>query len=202
VGQLFPDGYSNYHALQTAVTRRLSDNWQASGTYTLAYFRDGYTSPAPHVPNLASDLGPQYGFAVTDQRHRAVFNGIWQTRYGIQLSGIYFFGSGERLPTAYGGDLRRAGGNGSQLRPDGTLVPRNDFVGRPIHRVDMRVQKRLALGPRVKLDGMFEVFNLLDHANYGAYITEESNRNYGQPTQTPGLNYGPRMLQLGFRATF
>ena len=49
---------------------------------------------------------------------------------------------------------------------------------------------------------MFEIFNLFDHANYGAYITEESNANYGQPTQTPGLNFGPRMLQLGFRATF
>ena len=202
VGQLFPDGYSNYHALQTAITRRLSNNWQASGTYTLAYFRDGYTSPAPEVPNLAPDLGPQYGLAVTDQRHRAVFNGIWQARYGIQLSGIYFFGSGERLPTAYGGDLRRAGGNGNQLRPDGTLVPRNNFVGKPIHRVDMRVQKRLNLGPRAKLDGMLEIFNLFDHANYGAYITDESNRNYGQPTQTPGLTFGPRMLQLGFRVTF
>ena len=76
----FPDGYSNYHALQTGVTRRLSDNWQASGTYTLAYFRDGYKSPAPHVPNLAEDLGAQYSLAVTDQRHRAVFNGIWQMR--------------------------------------------------------------------------------------------------------------------------
>ena len=58
-----------------------------------------------------------------------MFNGIWQIKYGIQLSGIYFFGSGERLPTSYGGDLRRAGGNGNQLRPDGTLVLRNDFVG-------------------------------------------------------------------------
>jgi hypothetical protein len=66
----------------------------------------------------------------------------------------------------------------------------------------MRVQKRVNLGPRVKLDGMVEIFNLFDHANYGAYITEESNANYGQPTQTPGVNFGPRMLQLGFRATF
>ena len=202
VTQLFPDGYSNYHALQTAVTRRMSGNWQGSATYTLAFFRDGYTSPAPEVANLAPDLGPQYGFGATDQRHRAVFNGIWQIKYGIQLSGIYFFGSGERLPTSYGGDLRRAGVNGSQLRPDGTLVPRNDFVGSPIHRVDLRLQKRVAIGPRVRLDGILEVFNLLNHANFGAYITEESNRNYGQPTQTPGLTYGPRMMQLGFRATF
>jgi hypothetical protein len=49
---------------------------------------------------------------------------------------------------------------------------------------------------------MFEIFNLFDHANYGACITEENNANYGQPTQTPGSNFGLRMLQLGFRVTF
>jgi hypothetical protein len=38
----------------------------------------------------ASDLGAEYGLAETDQRHRAVFNGIWQVGYGFQVSGPYF----------------------------------------------------------------------------------------------------------------
>lgn len=197
----YPDGYSNYHALQTGITKRMSDNWQASGTYTLAYFRDGYTSPAPHVPNLAPDLGPQYGLAVTDQRHRAVFNGIWQMRYGFQLSGIYFFGSGERLATVCGCGLRRGAGNDT-LRRDGTFVPRNNFVGKPIHRVDVRLMKSFPIGSGRKVDGMLDVFNTFNHANYGSYILEESNANYGKPTQNPALNYQPRMVQLGFRVTF
>jgi hypothetical protein len=201
VTQLFPDGYGNYHALETGVIKRMSDNWQASATYTLAFFRDGYTSPAPHVPNLAPDLGPQYGLAVTDQRHRAVFNGIWQMPYGLQLSGIYFFGSGERLATVCGCDLRRGAGD-DRLLPDGTLVPRNSFVGEPIHRVDVRLLKRLALGSRLRVDALLDVFNAFNHANYGAYIAETSNANFGQPTQSPGLAYAPRMLQIGFRASF
>lgn len=51
---------------------------------------------------------------------------------------------------------------------------------------------------------MFEVFSLFDHANYEAYITEESGkqRELWTPTQTPGLNFRPRMVQLGFRAMF
>ena len=203
VTQYFPEGYSNYHALQTAIVKRMSGNWQAAGTYTLGYLRQGRISPAPEIPNLAPDLGAQYGLGTTDQRHRAVFNGIWQIKYGLQLSGIYFFGSGERLATTYGGDSRLTGDSrGNRLRPNGTIVPLNNFVGKAIHRVDMRVQKRMAIGPRLKVEGILEVFNVFDHANYGAYVTQENNARYGQPTQDPGLNYQPRMMQVGFRLAF
>jgi hypothetical protein len=155
------------------------------------------------MSNLAPDLGPQYAYGAGDQRHRAVFNGIWQLKYGLQVSGIYFFGSGERLATTYGGDVRLTGDSrGNRLRPNGTIVPLNNFVGKPIHRVDMRLQKRLALGPRLRAEGLLEVFNIFNHANYGSYVTQENNAQYGQPTQNPGITYAPRTAQLGFRLTF
>jgi hypothetical protein len=120
------------------------------------------------------------------------------------LSGLYFFGSGEREATYYGGDLRNAndGGEGSQrLRPNGTVVPRNDFVGEPIHRIDVRMQQRIPLG-RASIDGIFEVFNLFDRANFGAWDTQESSGTFGQPVQNANLAYAPRTLQLGFRVSF
>jgi len=43
---------------------------------------------------------------------------------------------------------------------DGTYLPRNSFVGSPLHRVDTRLQKRIPLGGRRTLDGMLELFNL------------------------------------------
>ncbi len=43
---------------------------------------------------------------VTDQRHRAVVNGIWDVGHGLQLSGLYFYGSGQRFATTYGGGDR------------------------------------------------------------------------------------------------
>jgi hypothetical protein len=203
VTQYFPEGYSNYHALQTAVTRRLSHAWQASATYTLAVFRDGRVSPAPEITNLAPDLGAEYGLGATDQRHRAVFNGIWQMKYGLQLSGIYHYGSGERLVTTYGGDTRLTGdGRGNRFRPDGTIVPRNNFVGKAIHRVDTRIQKRFDLGTRVKVDGIAEVFNVFNRANFGSYVTQENNARYGQPTQNTSISFQPRTVQLGFRLAF
>ena len=203
VTQYVPEGYSNYNALQTAITRRMSNNWQASATYTLSYLRQGTRPFDSGISNLAADLGPQDGLGAGDQRHRAVFNGIWQLKYGLQVSGIYFFGSGERLATTYGGDVRLTGDSrGNRLRPNGTIVPLNNFVGKPIHRVDLRLLKRLDLGRRLKAEGLVELFNTFNHANYGSYVTQENNAQYGQPTQNPGITYAPRTAQLGFRLTF
>jgi hypothetical protein len=76
------------------------------------------------------------------------------------------------------------------------------WVGDPLHRVDLRVMQRIPLRGRTAVDGIVEVFNLFNRANYGAYTTAESNPSYGMPVQNVGLSYQPRMLQLGFRLTF
>src|SRR4030095_322468 len=107
----FLEGYSNYHGLETSITKRFTDRWQASGTYTLSGFWDG-TPPPPVIEILdgqltrrelgfevAKDLGGEYSLAAGDQRHRAVVNGIWEIAYGVQVSGLYFFGSGVRRST-------------------------------------------------------------------------------------------------------
>jgi hypothetical protein len=217
-----PGGRINSHALQTAVTKRFSAGWQASGTYTLAGLWDAgprpiqwngsqfETVPFPTAP----DLGGEYSLGVGDQRHRAVVNGIWQLPYRLQLSGLYFFGSGERHTTRYGTDLRQIGATRPgeyRLRPDGTIVPRNSFVGKPIHRVDLRVQRRFPLGGRAGIDGMLEIFNAFNHANYGSYTGlvgvgfaggGEVLRNYKQPAQSTNVAFAPRTLQLGFRFAF
>ncbi len=213
----FLEGFSNYHALETSFTKRFSDRWQASGTYTLSGFWDG-TPPPPVVSivdgqltrseldfEVAKDLGGEYSLAAGDQRHRAVFNGIWDIGRGLQVSGLYFFGSGVRRTTTYGGDLRNLGGtvvSEQRLRPDGTIVPRNNFVGDPLHRVDLRLQQKFGLGRGRSVAGFLEVFNALNHENYGSYTTQESSASYGKPSFNSNLAYQARMLQLGFRVAF
>ena len=203
-------GWSNYHALQTAFTRRLSNRWQGSATYTLSGLWNGDPRPLSGLTQVnfpvQPDIGDDYSLAVTDQRHRLVFNGIWQVGLGLQVSGVYFYGSGERTQLIYGDDLRGLGEGFEsfvpRLRPDGTLVPRNGFVGDPVHRVDMRFQERVPLGGRTSIDGMVEVFNVFNRANYGSYVTDEASRQFGQPEYNANLAYAPRTLQLGFRLTF
>jgi hypothetical protein len=203
-------GWSNYHGLQAAFTKRFSRRWQASTTYTLSGLWNGDPTPISGLKEVtfpvAKDLGDDYSLAATDQRHRLVFNGIWQVGGGFQLSGLYFYGSGERLATIYGVDLRDVGEGfeafAQRVRPDGTLVPRNGFVGNPVHRVDLRLQERIPIAGQVAIDAIFEVFNLFDRANYGTYVTDEASPLYGEPEYNSNLAFAPRTLQLGFRMTF
>jgi len=206
------EGRSNSNDLELSFTKRMSHRWQASGNYTLSTLRDGQPAPWSGVMNPVSfavqgPLGEEYGLAATDQRHRAVFNGIWQPGYGLQLSGLYFYGSGQRFATTYGGDVLDTGTTVGSARPrpasaGGGFTPRNGLVGDPIHRVDMRLQKHLALKGNAGIDGIVEVFNVFNHANYGSYTTVESNRLYGLPSSNTNVAYQPRMAQLGFRFTY
>jgi hypothetical protein len=65
----------------------------------------------------------------------------------------------------------------------------------------MRLQERIRIGRR-SIDGIVELFNVFDHANYGAYTTSESNAAYGKPAQSSNVAYAPREVQLGFRVAF
>jgi hypothetical protein len=220
-------GYSNYHGTDFTFTKRFSHRWQATATYTLAFFKDGLpprqqwyldsNGVLAHRPvgfQLAPDLGGDYDYAGSnvgggfgqagDQRHRAVLNGVWDLGMGVKDSGSYVCGSGERFQTLTGRDRRDEGGtNASEQRllADGTIIRRNGIVGSAIHRVDTRLQKRVRAG-HVTLDGMFEVFNLFNHKNFGSYVTNVSAQNYGQPTFNANLAYQPRMMQLGVRVGF
>ena len=208
IGYYAYTGSSNYHALQTTITKRFSDRWQFSGNYSLSEVKNDEPSLpiSGHtvVPfSVAPDLGGEYGPAVTDQRHRAVFNGIFEVGKGFQLSGLYFFGSGQRQETICGGDRRDIQGASppARLCANGTITPRNDFVQDPIHRIDMRLQQRIPLGP-VSVDGILEIFNAFDRANFQSYVLDSSSPIYGTPIFSSNLSYAPRTMQLGFRLTF
>lgn len=200
-------GKSSYHALQMVFNKRFSNRWQASGNYTMSALYNEDPLPLSGLSEVSIPLQPDFGgewtLAADDQRHRAVVNGIFQVGHGLQLSGLYFFGSGQRYETSYAADLRQQSRsfNVPRLRPDGTLVPRNNFVGEPIHRIDIRLQQKISLG-RLAFDGIFEVFNLFNRENYGSYTTDEASPQYGTPTNNNSLSYTPRAAQLGFRVTF
>jgi hypothetical protein len=93
-------------------------------------------------------------------------------------------------------------GAATRLRPDGTVIPRNNLMGDPIHKVDIRATKEFALFGSVKLAGIAELFNVFNHANYGSYTGTENSVNYQKPVQNPATAYTPRSGQLAFKLTF
>jgi hypothetical protein len=213
------EGQSNYHGMSASFNKRLSNRWQASATYLLSKQWDlqrapvnpgcqyPMTNPSPgvfkcDVPIQLHPVLAQEWFLNGDQRHRATFNGIWEPGRGLQLSGLYLYGdNGKATPTS-GVDVLGVGGAGGRLNPDRTLIPRNSFDQSDIHRFDLRLQQRLPLTRRVSVDGIFEVFNVFNHANYGSFVINKSNSQFGRPQAVSNIAYEPRMIQLGFRAAF
>ena len=197
----FSAGNSDYRALETGFTKRFADRWQASATYTFSQFDDFYPSPVFGAFPIAPDLGDEFGPAAGEQDHRAVFNVNWEAPGDIQTSALYFYGSGQRVATRYGGDLRDSGGKSRRLRPDGTIMARNDFVGLPIHRLDLRFVRPIQLGP-IRLEGSLELFNVFNHDNFAVYGTTESSPTFGRPVQTFLTAYVPRTMAVGFAVDF
>jgi hypothetical protein len=208
VAMTVQNGRSTYHALQTAFTKRMSNRWQASATYTLGGLWDALGKPLQGASGstpvlvdfeLAPDLNGEYGLSSTDLRHRAVLSGIWEVAHGFQVSGTPYTALGERAETIYGGDLRNLGQSSTfiqRLRPDGTIVPRNDFTQPVRNRTNLRVQQRVPLPRQASLDLIAEVFNVFNSPNW-TISTQENNALYGKPTAG---QY--RTLQLGFRVLF
>jgi hypothetical protein len=193
---------SEYHALQTGFTKRFSERWQASGTYTLSGLWNADTKPfsglEPVPFETAPDLGGEWGLSSDDQRHRMVLNGIWQVGRGFQVSALQFFAAGLRLSSNWGGDLRQTGAaNSGRLRPNGTIVPRNSILAPSQNRTDLRLQQRFPLGGRFSIDGIAEVFNMFNQHNWGIGTQESVPAQYLQH-----ISAQTRTMQFGFRLTF
>ncbi|MEO8255815.1 MAG: TonB-dependent receptor [Acidobacteriota bacterium] len=217
VGMIPHTGRSDYHGLQMNFSKRMTNRWQGSLTYTLSGIWDQDPQPLSGLTAVpfpvVQDLGGERSLAEGDQRHRLVFNGIWQVSHGFQVSGLYFYGSGQRSQIVCGCDarglqidsvdrLRNAAAAARVGQPVGSIIPRESFVGQPIHRVDLRLQQRVPLGGQRSISGFVDIFNAFDRANYGTYELRENNAAFGQPLASTNLSYAPRTLQVGFRFGF
>jgi hypothetical protein len=214
------DGRTTSHSLQATATKRFSHGWQASGTYALdgSWIFDTLPlnpgcaypvtltaagQPVCDVPiRLALDVSQNKYYLSGAQRQRLSANGIWEISHGFELSGVYLFGDqGKATPTS-GVDVRQTGSGSGRLRSNGTVIARNSFDLPSIHRLDLRILRRFRVA-RARIDGMLEIFNVFNRANYGSFVLNESNSNYGRPSAgNPNLAYAARMLQVGLRATF
>jgi hypothetical protein len=217
------DGIS--HTLQTGLTKRFGNRWQGSATYSVSlnYNTDqlplnpGCSQPVTWTADFSRWVCDvpvnfsSFGLPLFDtswyrsgaQRHRAVFNGIYQLPYAFQLSGLYFYGDNGWNTTTSGIDALGCGCTiANRIRADRSVIPRNNFKKTPLHRVDMRFYRSFRLGGRASVEPTLEVFNLFNRENFTTWVTNESNALFGQASAASGIAYAPRVIQLGFRARF
>ena len=54
----------------------------------------------------------------------------------------------------------------------------------------------------MKIQGIAEVFNVLNHENFGSYQGNRRAVNFMRPLANPATAYMPRSAQFAFRLTF
>ena len=198
------DATSELRSLQTAFTKRMSQPVAGIGdlhaVVVLQLAATSRSQGCSMVPfEVQPDLGNEWGLSADDQRHRAVFNGIWQVGRGFQLSGLHFFAAGMRSGANYGGDLRAAR-RAAARRGCVRTAPSSratTFMQPAQNKTDIRVQQRIPLGGRVALDGDRGSVQRVQPPELGRSRTQESSANYNVRTTAQF-----RSAQVGFRLTF
>ncbi|HUF47197.1 MAG TPA: TonB-dependent receptor [Vicinamibacterales bacterium] len=223
-------GETWYRGLVFEMERRFADRWQLLASYTWSKAEDtssdfqsvflpeslGQGRNPEDLEGLPIGFDPlrERGPSYQDQRHRFVASGLWLAPGNVHVSAIVNIASGAPYNILAGADLNGDGDGGAFPSDRARRVPADPassisrHAGRlaPDATVDVRVSKRLRLGPRGHIELLAEVFNLFNRDNLvevnnifgtGAY-PDAPLPTFGQPT----VAGPPRQMQVGLRVGF
>ena len=202
-------GSSIYHGLAFNLVKRYSQNYQFQASYTYSKAIDDLTDFITDLqPANQLDLRGERGLSSFDQRHRFVVSGVFQgpeigiglgrVLSGFTLSPIVTYDSGHPFNILLGQD---ANGD-TQANTDRPLhAGRNTGAGPDYVSVDLRIARAFAFGENIRLEGIFEAFNLFNRVNYSGV------NNIVGPTPLPsyhveGRSDVPANAPLGFTSAF
>jgi hypothetical protein len=171
---------SVYHGLSLSLNRRLSNEIEFSGSYTLSKAIDD-ASDFNEQPENPYFLPAERALSANDQRHRFVFSGTFDLPFGeedegkksggaiaklfgnIETAPILTIGSGRPINPLSGFDANRNGAAPLSSRP--LRFGRNSLLTGTQVQLDLRVLKFFKMGEHGKLDFVVEAFNLFNHTN-------------------------------------
>jgi hypothetical protein len=183
-------GETWYKGLTLSLNKRLSSNYQFLVSYTYSKADDTSTdfqsafivqnNGLGRDPNnltglpIGFDPNSEKGAATQDQRHRLVVSGLYQFPWQVQFSTIITAASGRPYTPLAGVDLNGDGDGGAfpsdraRTNPadPSTAVARNSQTMKSQMIVDTRLSKRFTLRGHLAVDGIVDVFNLLNRTNY------------------------------------
>jgi len=211
-------GKSQYDGLQLGFTGR-STRLTFGSSYTLSRTYDNHNGNRGGTPTNWFNLADEYTYASSDQRHRFAGNAVATLPFRVQLAAIVFVGSPRVVGPSTSLDPFGLGYSGRWLESPsacpcvGTTVPRDSkrtggFLwpdGTPgsgwDRKLDLRMSKSVKV-QHVALQGVMDVFNVLNIKNATGYGTNVFAKTYLQPSSSTNLFYQPRQVQLGFRITY
>ena len=194
---------SSYNGLTFGMTKRWARNYQFQVNYTLSWDKsddDNERDPFTYRYIRYDNLDAEYGYSDRDQRHRLNAVLLWLAPGKLNVNLRYSYRSAQPLSLSATGQVSQTvfGPGSDRIRADGSIVERN--TGRKdnvFSSLDLRLAREFALGKRVSIEPIFEVFNLLNSKNLLVPQTTNLVFNF-DGTITSGLG-APRQMQLGAR---
>ncbi len=171
---------SVYHGLSLSLNRRLANDIEFAGSYTISKAIDD-ASDFNEQPQNPYMIRAEHALSSNDQRHRFVLSGTFDLPIGdegetknpsgviaklfgnIEVAPILIIGSGRPINPLTGFDANRSGSLPLSSRPLG--FGRNSISTPSQVQFDLRVLKFFKIGEHGKLDFVAESFNVLNHTN-------------------------------------
>jgi Carboxypeptidase regulatory-like domain/TonB dependent receptor-like, beta-barrel len=200
-------GQSHYKAVSLALKKRWDGKLQFLASYTLS--KSTSTSRRATDEFIGDDvinmLDPfadaQEGPTLNDARHRVTISGVWTPGWDFTIAPIFRYKSKTPFNITTGHDDNRDGLN-FDLPPGVDTV--NAGRGADFKQFDLRLSKRIKVGPKFRFELLGEAFNLFNSKNPTSFIGNQSSANFGQPTLYAGdfQSGEQRVFQLGARIEF
>jgi hypothetical protein len=207
---------SHYDGLHVSFLQR-PVRW---GNYRISY---AYSKSLDNVgefffssPSDNFNIWQDYGRSDDDQRHRVVFDGaihssmesantVWKRlSHGFQLSGMLQYYSA--LPLNITSGVTTIQGTAGRPLVNGGFIGRNVGTGNDFFSVSTRVSRSFQITERVRMEGIAEAFNVLNHRNN---LTRNGTFGAGAYPTTPAATFGqitsvndPRIIQFALRLKF
>jgi hypothetical protein len=201
---------SRYQGLSVTLNRRMSNELEFSGSYTFSKALDD-ASDFNEQPMNPFNLRAEWSPSLQDQRHRLVFNALWELPIGdeddpgqpkqdnwltrifghLEVAPILTLESGRTVDPLTGIDSNLSDAFPLVARPVGW--GRNSLHTPFLANTDFRVLKYFPFGKTAHLDLVAEAFNLFNRPN-----VLEINPVFG-PDPTPLAGFGQPISGVGAR---
>jgi hypothetical protein len=215
--QLEDSASSTYQGISLALNRRMSDELEFSAAYTLSKTIDD-ASDFAEQPQNPLNLAAERALSLQNQKHRLVFNALWELPIGdaepgkprpsggfdraiasvfghIEVAPIFTVESGRPVNPLTGVDTLLTHAYPVSARPLG--YGRNSLQTPLLANMDFRLLKFIPFGKASKLDIVAEAFNMFNRANV-AQIDPVFGPYFGRPI----TGAGARRLQFSLDFEF
>jgi hypothetical protein len=221
-----------YHGFVVQAKHRFTRGFQMQASFTVSKAIDNdqisQTFSAANQPLDPANVRQDYSLSNFDQRKRFTASAYWVLPFhgissrplrlaldGFQLSGILSLGDGRPYSALISGNPTPSGISTGILGVGGsTRVPwagRNTLTGPGLATTDMRLARALRFSERMKLELIFEAFNVFNRTNITQINTTKYNlvnqvlfprTDFATTSETGSNLLRERQLQLGARFTF